>query len=79
MAAEVYRYAVGSIAVMVLSDQSVVLSRHPDWHGWFDQDPIQAAAIRRRVYDMLASDRMPVQAYHHPFLGLGRVERDGSG
>lgn len=78
-AAEAYRYAVGSIAVTVLSDQSVVFSRHPAWHGWFDQDPIQAAATRARIYDMLATDRMPVQAYHHPFPGLGRVERDGSG
>jgi hypothetical protein len=22
---------------------------------------------------------MPVQAYHHPFPGLGRVEKDGDG
>lgn len=56
-----------------------VFSRHPDWHGWFDQDPVQAAATRRRVYDMLAAEKMPVQAYHHPFPGLGRVEKDGNG
>ena len=38
-----------------------------------------AAATRRRVYDMLAAEKMPVQAYHHPFPGLGRVEKDGNG
>jgi hypothetical protein len=28
---------------------------------------------------MLAAEKMPVQAYHHPFPGLGQVERDGTG
>jgi hypothetical protein len=28
---------------------------------------------------MLVVEKMPVQAYHHPFPGLGRVERDGAG
>lgn len=62
-----------------VNNQSVVFSRHPDWHGWFDQDPVQAAATRRRVYDMLVAERMLLQAYHHPFPGLGSVERDGHG
>jgi len=47
--------------------------------GWFDQDPVEAAATRRRVYDMLVAEKMPVQAYHHPFPGLSRVEKDGAG
>jgi glyoxylase-like metal-dependent hydrolase (beta-lactamase superfamily II) len=74
--------ASGASRVLVQSDvcnHAVVFARHPDWHGWFDQDPVQAAATRRRVYDMLAADRILVQAYHHPFPGLGRVEKDGSG
>jgi len=62
-----------------VNNHAIVFSRNPDWHGWFDQDPVQAAATRRRVYDMLVADRMPVQAYHHPFPGLGRVEKDGNG
>src|ERR1700694_3439478 len=57
----------------------IVFARHPDWHGWVDQDPAQDAATRRRVYDMLVADKMPVQAYHHPFPGLSRVEKDGNG
>ena len=74
--------ASGAAQVFVQGDvnnHATVFSRHPDWHGWFDQDPVQAAATRRRVYDMLVAERMPVQAYHHPFPGLGRVERDGNG
>lgn len=72
----------GSAHVFVQGDinnQSVMFSKHPEWQGGFDQDPAQAAATRRRIYDMLATENMPVQAYHHPFPGLSRVERDGTG
>jgi glyoxylase-like metal-dependent hydrolase (beta-lactamase superfamily II) len=74
--------ASGGSQVFVQGDVNnhfAVFSRNPDWHGWFDQDPVQAAATRRRVYDMLVAEKMPVQAYHHPFPGLGRVEKDGNG
>jgi glyoxylase-like metal-dependent hydrolase (beta-lactamase superfamily II) len=74
--------ASGSGRVFVQSDvnnQAVVFSKHPEWHGSFDQDPVLASETRRRVYDMLVAEKMPVQAYHHPFPGLGRVERDGTG
>jgi glyoxylase-like metal-dependent hydrolase (beta-lactamase superfamily II) len=74
--------ASGAAQVFVQGDvanHAVVFTRHPDWHGWFDQDPLQAAATRRRVYDMLVAEKMPVQAYHHPFPALSRVEKDGNG
>jgi glyoxylase-like metal-dependent hydrolase (beta-lactamase superfamily II) len=74
--------ASGGKQVLVQGDvlnHVVVFAKHPDWQGWFDQDGAQAAATRRRVYDMLVAEQMPVQAYHHPFPGLGRVEKDGSG
>jgi glyoxylase-like metal-dependent hydrolase (beta-lactamase superfamily II) len=57
----------------------VLFTRHPGWQGFFDQDPAQAEATRRRVYDMLAADRLAVQAYHFPFPALARVEKDGDG
>jgi glyoxylase-like metal-dependent hydrolase (beta-lactamase superfamily II) len=56
-----------------------VFAPHPDWHGFFDQDPPKAAATRRRVYDMLAADRLPVQAFHFPYPALSRIERAGNG
>jgi glyoxylase-like metal-dependent hydrolase (beta-lactamase superfamily II) len=74
--------ASGRARVLVQGDvcnHFVVFARHPGWHGWFDQDPVQAAATRRRVYDMLVAESMPVQAYHHPFPGLSHVEKDGEG
>jgi len=56
-----------------------VFAPHPDWQGFFDQDPPKASATRRKVYDMLVADKLPVQAYHFPYPALSRVEKDGAG
>ena len=56
-----------------------VFAPYPDWHGFFDQDPPKAAETRKRVYDMLVAEKLPVQGYHIPFPGLGHVEKAGSG
>lgn len=53
--------------------------RNPGWHAGFDQDGPMAEATRRRIYDMLAAERMPVQGFHYPFPALARVETTGSG
>jgi glyoxylase-like metal-dependent hydrolase (beta-lactamase superfamily II) len=50
----------------------------PDWHCVFDIDKEQGAATRKRVYDMLATDRVPVIGYHMPFPSVGYVERSGA-
>ena len=52
---------------------------HPDWEVKFDMDKPAAAASRRRVFGMLAADRVPFIGYHMPFPSLGFVEvlRDG--
>ena len=56
-----------------------LFARHPDWHAFYDQDPAIAEATRRKVYDMLAAERMPVQGFHYPFPSLAHVERAGTG
>jgi glyoxylase-like metal-dependent hydrolase (beta-lactamase superfamily II) len=56
-----------------------VFAPYPDWQGFFDQDPPKAAATRKRVYDMLVADKLPVQGYHFPFPALARIEKQGSG
>lgn len=53
--------------------------RNPGWQASFDQDGPQAEKTRRKVYDMLAADRMRVQGFHYPFPGLANVEKDGNG
>lgn len=50
----------------------------PDWHCVFDTDKEQAAATRKRIFDMLATDRIPIVGYHMPFPSVGYVERQGS-
>jgi glyoxylase-like metal-dependent hydrolase (beta-lactamase superfamily II) len=53
--------------------------RNPGWHLMFDQDPNMAEATRRKVYDMLASDRMLVQGFHYPFPSLAHIEKTSTG
>ena len=74
--------ASGGKTVFVQSDvcnNIAVFAPHPDWQGFFDQDPPKASATRRKVYDMLVADKLPVQAYHFPYPALSRVEKDGAG
>jgi glyoxylase-like metal-dependent hydrolase (beta-lactamase superfamily II) len=74
--------ASGSSTVYVQSDVTNVpflFARNPGWHASFDQDPKMAEATRRKVYDMLSSERMLVQGFHFPFPGVAHVEKDGSG
>jgi hypothetical protein len=53
--------------------------RNPGWHLMFDQIPDQAEATRRKVYDMLAADRMMVQGFHYPFPAIAFIEKAGNG
>ena len=50
----------------------------PGWHALFDMDKEQGAVTRRRIYDMAATDRIPIIGYHMPFPSLGFVERSGA-
>ena len=53
--------------------------RNPGWHPLIDHDPTQAEVTRRKVYDMLAAERMLVQAFHYPFPSLAHVEKTTTG
>lgn len=52
---------------------------HPDWEVKFDMDKTQAAATRKRLLAMLASERIPFVGYHMPWPGIGYVEAAGGG
>ena len=56
----------------------VVSFQRPDWQLDVDDDKEKAAATRKRMLDMAATDRPFVAGYHMPFPGLGVVERSGS-
>ena len=53
--------------------------RNPGWHVMFDMDAPKAEETRRRVYDRLAADKMPVQGYHFPFPAMAYIEKSGIG
>src|SRR5262245_5918093 len=74
--------ASGSDKVYVQADVTHVpwlFARHPDWHAFYDQDGTLAEQTRRKVYDMLAADRMLVQGFHYAFPGLAYVEKTATG
>jgi glyoxylase-like metal-dependent hydrolase (beta-lactamase superfamily II) len=56
-----------------------LFARNPGWHLMFDQDAKMAEETRRKVYDMVAAEKMPIQGFHYPFPALGHLEKDGSG
>ena len=58
--------------------QSIISFQKPDWRWGPDMDAGLAFATRKRILDMLASDRMQLLGYHLPWPGLGRVERSGA-
>lgn len=77
-----YVISSGNDAVYLQSDVTHVpflFVRHPDWHAFYDQDGAMAETTRRKVYDMLATDRMRVQGFHYPFPSLAHVEKAGGG
>ena len=52
----------------------VLSLQKPDWEVRFDMDKAAAAATRRKVFDMVAADRIPFIGYHMPFPAAGYVE-----
>lgn len=77
-----YVVSSGNSRVYVQSDVTNVpflFARNPGWHAIFDQDPKMAEETRRRVYDMAAAEKMPVQGFHYPFPALGHLQKEGNG
>jgi glyoxylase-like metal-dependent hydrolase (beta-lactamase superfamily II) len=74
--------ASGNDSVYVQSDVTHVpflFVLHPDWHAFYDQDGQMAEDTRRKVYDMLAAEKMRVQGFHYPFPSLAHVVKSGTG
>ena len=77
-----FAIASGNGKLMVMSDTTnnpAVFARHPDWSAVFDMDGDMAAATRRKMLDMAASDRMQVSFYHAAFPATGFIAKDGAG
>lgn len=71
----------GSDQLLLTAD----LAYHPvinidrPWRPGPDRDQEAAAAVRRRIFDRAAADRLLVLGFHYPFPGLGRILKTDRG
>ena len=49
----------------------------PDAESVYDTDREHAVRTRRRLLERLVTERLAIVGYHHPWPGLGRLERSG--
>jgi len=61
-----------------VANNSIFAIQQPDWHVGFDADKAAGVATRRRIFDMVSSERIAVTGYHMPFPALGYVEKVGT-
>ena len=57
----------------------VIAVQRPDLHLDVDDDKEKAVNTRKRILDMVATDKLFVAGFHMPLPGLGWVEKTGSG
>ncbi|MDO1581123.1 MBL fold metallo-hydrolase [Rhizobium oryzicola] len=57
----------------------VLSLQRPDWEVRFDMDKAQAAATRKKVFDMIAADKVAFLGYHMPFPSVGYAEKQDTG
>jgi glyoxylase-like metal-dependent hydrolase (beta-lactamase superfamily II) len=62
-----------------LTHHPILLMEKPRMEFAYDTDPKQAAGSRVKMLDMLASNKIPVLAYHYPWPGVGHVAKTGDG
>lgn len=77
-----FRVESGGSALLIWGDivhMPEVQVRRPEVTMTVDVDPAGAEATRRRVFDMVATDRLLVTGMHLHYPGFGHVARDGDG
>jgi glyoxylase-like metal-dependent hydrolase (beta-lactamase superfamily II) len=53
----------------------VMAVQKPEWFFQMDDDKDKAVATRKRILDMLATDKVFVASFHMPFPGIGWIDR----
>jgi glyoxylase-like metal-dependent hydrolase (beta-lactamase superfamily II) len=66
-------------AIGDLTHHQVILVEKPRIEFAYDTDSKMSANTRVRVLDMLASNKIPLIAYHFPWPGIGHVAKHGEG
>jgi glyoxylase-like metal-dependent hydrolase (beta-lactamase superfamily II) len=89
-AVNAYGHSPGMLAFHVESDNQrlliwgdvanhyVVSIQQPDWATGFDDVKDMAIASRKRILDMVATDKIAVAGFHMPFPSVGFVEKSGT-
>jgi len=57
----------------------VMSIQRPEWHVDVDDDKEMAVVTRKRVLDMVATDKLFVAGFHMPFPAVGYVEKSSAG
>jgi glyoxylase-like metal-dependent hydrolase (beta-lactamase superfamily II) len=57
----------------------VIATEHPDWYGGYDMDGTKAMAVRRKILDKAADNKLLMMGYHFPFPGIGHIAKNKSG
>jgi glyoxylase-like metal-dependent hydrolase (beta-lactamase superfamily II) len=57
----------------------VLSLQRPEWEVRFDMDRAAAAASRKKVFDMIATDKLAFLGYHMPFPSVGYAEKQETG
>jgi glyoxylase-like metal-dependent hydrolase (beta-lactamase superfamily II) len=78
----IYTVESGGRTMVITADTAnhfVLSLQKPEWEVVFDADKAAAAASRKKVFDMIATDRLPFIGYHMPFPSVGFVEKMDGG
>ena len=78
----VFNVESGGKNLMLTADTAnhfVLSLQRPDWEVKFDMDKAMAAASRKKVFDRIATDRIPFIGYHMPYPSVGFIEKAGEG
>jgi len=62
-----------------IAHHHVLVTQNPRLEFAFDIDGKQAVASRLKLFDMLATQRIPLLAYHFPWPGIGHLGKQGEG
>jgi glyoxylase-like metal-dependent hydrolase (beta-lactamase superfamily II) len=62
-----------------LTHHPVLLMEKPRMEFSYDTDPKQAANSRVKMLDMLATNKIPILAYHYAWPGVGHIAKTGEG
>ncbi|TPW27402.1 MBL fold metallo-hydrolase [Pararhizobium mangrovi] len=78
----IFRIESGDRSLVMTGDTAnhfVFSLQRPEWLVAYDMDHGQATATRKRVFDMIAKERVPFLGYHMPFPSLGYAEKRDEG